>query len=139
MCYNKNIKEMVVNQMDPIVIVPIVIGFTILLAIIMFGPVRKSMMSSMLKQQKELFDNHSDKLEGMMSSMLKTKKKILDNNADDIAYINQKEAELKSGGVRTTAKAVKEGLTGVESVFCKHCGASIDSDSKFCKKCGKEQ
>ena len=53
--------------------------------------------------------------------------------------MSQKEAEIKSGGVRTTAKAVKEGLTGVESVFCKHCGASIDSDSKFCKKCGKEQ
>ena len=60
-------------------------------------------------------------------------------NADDLAYMSQKEAEIKSGGVRTTAKAVKEGLTGVESVFCKHCGASIDSDSKFCKKCGKEQ
>ena len=24
-------------------------------------------------------------------------------------------------------------------VYCKHCGASIDADSKFCKICGKEQ
>ena len=125
--------------MDPIVVVPIVIGFTIILAFIMFGPVRKSMMNSLLKQQKELFDNHSDKLESMMSSMLKTKKRILDNNADDIAYINQKEAELKSGGIRTAAKAVKDGFTDADVVFCKHCGVSIDSDSKFCKKCGKKQ
>ena len=64
---------------------------------------------------------------------------LMEQNNNDLAYMSQKEAEIKSGGVRTTAKAVKEGLTGVESVFCKHCGASIDSDSKFCKKCGKEQ
>lgn len=24
-------------------------------------------------------------------------------------------------------------------MYCKHCGAQIDSDSKFCKVCGKEQ
>ena len=26
-----------------------------------------------------------------------------------------------------------------ETIFCKHCGAKIDADSKFCKSCGKEQ
>lgn len=103
------------------------------------GGLHGNMMDSLMNQQQKMLERNSDKLEGMMSSMIKTRKKILDENADDLAYMSQKEAEIKSGGVRTTAKAVKEGLTGVESVFCKHCGASIDSDSKFCKKCGKEQ
>lgn len=103
------------------------------------GRLHGNMMANLIDEQQKMLEKNSDKLEGLMSTAIKTRKKILDENADDLAYINQKEAELKSGGVRTTAKAVKEGLTGVESVFCKHCGASIDSDSKFCKKCGKEQ
>ena len=36
------------------------------------------------------------------------------------------------------AEAVKDGFVGDKILF-KHCGASIDSDSKFCSKCGKEQ
>ena len=125
--------------MDPIVVVFIVIVVVVIVALIAFGPVRKNMMNSLLDQQKDLLDKNSDKLESMMSSMLQTKKRILENNAEDIAYINQKEAELKSSGVRTTAKAIKDGFTDNDSIFCKHCGSSIDSDSKFCKKCGKEQ
>ena len=103
------------------------------------GGLHGNMMANLIDEQQKMLEKNSDKLEGLMSTAIKTRKKILDENADDLAYLSQKEAELKSGGVRTTAKAVKEGLTGVESVFCKHCGASIDSDSKFCKKCGKEQ
>ena len=37
------------------------------------------------------------------------------------------------------AKGVKEGVADGETMFCKHCGALIDADSKFCNKCGKEQ
>ena len=36
------------------------------------------------------------------------------------------------------AKGFKEGLTDDNRVYCKHCGAQIDSDSNFCKKCGKK-
>ena len=37
-------------------------------------------------------------------------------------------------------KKKTEGLTEEESdVYCKHCGASIDSDSTFCKACGRKQ
>jgi len=28
--------------------------------------------------------------------------------------------------------------TAMDKMYCKHCGAQIDSDSKFCKACGKE-
>ena len=37
-----------------------------------------------------------------------------------------------------TARAIKDGFMD-KQIYCKHCGASIDEDSRFCKKCGKEQ
>ena len=37
------------------------------------------------------------------------------------------------------AKGIREGLAEEQTVYCKHCGALIDSDSRFCKSCGKEQ
>ena len=46
-------------------------------------------------------------------------------------------AEIKSDGITTMAKAVKNGIK--ETMFCKHCGAEIERDSKFCKECGKQQ
>lgn len=103
------------------------------------GGLHSNMMDDLLDQHQNLLGNSSAKLENIMSSMIKTKKRILDDNAEDLAYLSQKEAELKSAGVRTTAKAVKDGLTDNDTAFCKHCGISIDNDSKFCKKCGKEQ
>jgi hypothetical protein len=40
--------------------------------------------------------------------------------------------------VKEVFKGIKDDMTG-EVIYCKHCGASIDKDSKFCSKCGKEQ
>lgn len=37
------------------------------------------------------------------------------------------------------AKGIKEGLSEEDTVYCKHCGQLIDSDSRFCKSCGKQQ
>ena len=48
-------------------------------------------------------------------------------------------ADASKEGIKTTTRAIKEGLTEDETVYCKHCGASIDSDSTFCKNCRKEQ
>lgn len=124
---------------DTGVVIFIVFAVVLVVAFLTFGPLRKNMMNNLLKQQKDMLQNNQGTLEELMSTALKTKKNIIDKNSEDIAYINQKEAELKSAGVRTTAKAIKEGFTDSDSVYCKHCGASIDSDSKFCKKCGKEQ
>ena len=42
-------------------------------------------------------------------------------------------------GIKIKAGAVKEGFTGGDTMYCKHCGTSIDSDSRFCKSCGKAQ
>lgn len=127
------------------IIVLVIFAIVIIFFLGMFLGKRKSggfhgnMMSNLMDQQQKMLEKNSGSLEGMMSAMIKTRKKILDENAEDLAYMSQKEAEIKSAGVRTTAKAVKDGLTDNDTAFCKHCGVSIDGDSKFCKKCGKEQ
>ena len=47
-------------------------------------------------------------------------------------------ADATADGLETTVRAIKKGITEEESIFCKHCGAKIDKDSKFCSECGKE-
>ena len=59
-----------------------------------------------------------------------------DEHKDDIKSISDNVAEATKGATKTTARAIKEGLK--DFVYCKHCGAEIDTDSKFCKACGKK-
>ena len=48
-------------------------------------------------------------------------------------------ADATKDGIEITTRAIKDGLTKDERVYCKHCGSLIDKDSKFCKNCGGEQ
>lgn len=73
----------------------------------------------------------------MMRLATKTAKYIQEENKEDLTDIADTGAEIMSGAVKKTAKAVKDGLKGTK--FCKYCGAEIDEDSIFCSKCGKEQ
>ena len=63
---------------------------------------------------------------------------IMEENKDDLSAVATTGAEIASDAVAKTASAVKDGLSE-EKKYCKHCGAKIDSDSKFCSSCGKEQ
>lgn len=74
----------------------------------------------------------------MMSRQIKAQKYMMDEAKEDLKSISDTMAYATKDGVKTTARAIKEGLTE-ESMFCKYCGSEIDSDSRFCKKCGKEQ
>jgi len=67
----------------------------------------------------------------------KTAKYIQQENKEDLTTIASTGAEISSGAITKTAKAIKEGFK--DSIFCKHCGAEIDKDSTFCKECGKKQ
>ncbi len=81
----------------------------------------------------------SPKLRGkMMSKQVKATKYMMDESKGDIKNISNEMAYATKDGIRTTVSAIKEGLSE-NNVYCKHCGASIDADSKFCKSCGKEQ
>ena len=62
---------------------------------------------------------------------------IQSQNKDELSDMVSTAADISSDAITTVAKAVKEGLE--DTMYCKHCGAKIDADSKFCNKCGKDQ
>lgn len=67
----------------------------------------------------------------------KTARYIQSENKEDLTDIANTSADISKDAVKTIVKSVKEGFN--DSIYCKHCGAAIDSDSRFCKSCGKEQ
>lgn len=77
---------------------------------------------------------YSAKIEKMA---IQSKKYIQDSNKENLKDIANLSADISSEAITKVGKSIKEGIK--DKVFCKHCGAEIDSDSKFCKKCGKEQ
>ena len=70
----------------------------------------------------------------MMKMSTKSAKYIQQENKEDLADIAKTHAEIQKEAVKTTAGAVKEGLTDTKS--CKVCGAKVDEDAKFCEYCG---
>ena len=74
-----------------------------------------------------------------MGKQIEATKYMMDDQKENIKDISTNMADATKDGIKTTAKAIKDGLTEEDTVYCKHCGASIDTDSTFCKKCGKEQ
>lgn len=82
----------------------------------------------------------SPKLRGkMMSTQVKATKYMMDESKEDLKSVTDGMAYATKDGIKTTTRAIKEGLMEDNNIYCKHCGSEIDSDSKFCKKCGKEQ
>lgn len=122
-------------------IVPIIIGiiFIFMITMIISPKLRGKMMSRQFKSLRYMMEESEDDLTKLSSTAVEIKKQILDENEDVLTDISHKEAKLKSVGYKSAAKAIKEGLTENDSIYCKHCGSEIDYDSKFCKKCGKEQ
>ena len=123
------------------VIVPIFIGlvFIFMIAMIASPKLRGKMMSRQFKSIRYMMEESQDDLAKLSGTAVELKKQILDENEETLTHIANKEAKIKSVGIKSAAKAIKEGLTELDSIYCKHCGSVIDSDSKFCKKCGKEQ
>ena len=66
----------------------------------------------------------------------KTLRYIQEENKEDLTAIASNSAEIMSDAVSKTAAAIANGVQ--KTMFCKHCGARIDADSKFCSCCGKE-
>ena len=63
---------------------------------------------------------------------------LYDENEDIMSSNERRKANIKKEGIEVTARAIKDGLTS-NKIYCRYCGASIESDSRFCKNCGKEQ
>ena len=121
------------------VIIPVIaIGIMVFTFAMMFSPkLRGKMMAKQVQSLKHMVNATQDDMAELSGAMVKTSKKIIDNNEEDLRHISKKSAEINTIGVETTARAIKRGLTE-ENIYCKYCGASIDSDSVFCNKCGKK-
>ena len=70
---------------------------------------------------------------------IRTQKYIQNENKEDLKDIANTSAEIHAEAVTTITHAAAKGFTQGDTVFCKECGAKIDSDSKFCRHCGTKQ
>jgi len=68
---------------------------------------------------------------------VKSAKYIQKENKEELTDIVSSTADIASEAITKTTKAMNKSLTN--TIYCKHCGAEIDSDSKFCAKCGQPQ
>ena len=78
------------------------------------------------------------RLSKMVDIATKAQNNAINNNEEILRDTANKSADISKDAVKTMAHAIKEGFSSNDTVYCKYCGAEIDSDSKFCKKCGKE-
>ena len=109
--------------------------------------ITSTMMGVQIRGSNRAIDENQDAIENttanIMGSQYRGMSKAVSKNKGDIENVSTTMAKATKKGVKTTTKAVaeglKEGFTGEETIYCKHCGETIDADSKFCKKCGKEQ
>ncbi len=69
----------------------------------------------------------------------KTYQTVLKENYETMQENATHQASINKKAIQTITKTFKEGLSKEETIFCKHCGESIDSESKFCQHCGKQQ
>lgn len=124
-------------------IVPILVFgiFTFVILMIFSPKLRGKMLSNQIKSLKYMTDYSKDDIQNIATTMgdisINSTKSIIDNNEDSLKDIVEKGSDLSSVVVEKTARAIKKGLTE-NSIYCKHCGKTIDADSKFCKSCGKE-
>ncbi len=79
-----------------------------------------------------------NELEKMMEKAIKMEKDLLDKHEDELKELQRKSANIEKEGIEIKAKALKDGLTNNNTLYCKYCGTSIDDDSIYCKKCGKK-
>lgn len=119
------------------------VGFIIFCFVLIFNPkLMGKFVSRRFKANKYMINESKDVMKDLGATMGKVsiaiKKEILEKNEKDLKDIADKGANISKDSVKVIAGAIKEGFTG-NAIFCKHCGSSIDEDSKFCKNCGKEQ
>ena len=68
---------------------------------------------------------------------VRSAKYIQQENREDLKDMAPTSAEISEDAVSTLAAAFRESGRP-DKIFCKHCGAAIDSDSVFCSKCGRK-
>ena len=100
-----------------------------------------------IKTSKYIQESNKEDLTDLMSTGMgigiNATSQAINKNEDDIRNIADKGADIMSGPVETLSRSVgrgfREGYATADTMFCKHCGATIDRDSKFCSECGGQQ
>lgn len=124
------------------VIVPIfiVVVFILVIAQIISPKFRGKLMSRQIKATKYMMDEVKDDLTDLGTTVgnigINAQKDILNQNENTLKDLNKRQANIDKEGIEIRTRAIKDGLTKDEGIYCKHCGTLIDKDSKFCKNCG---
>lgn len=100
-----------------------------------------------IKTSKYIQESNKEDLTDLMSTGMgigiNATSQAINENKDDIRNIADKGADIMSGPVETLSRSAgrgfREGYATADTMFCKHCGATIDRDSKFCSECGGQQ
>ena len=121
------------------VIIPIIAMAILVIVILSFASPKfgGKIMSRQVKSMKYMLDESKNDLTDLAGTTIDIKKNILDKNEEVLRELKTRGANISKDSIEITAKAIKDGLTSTDNIYCKHCGASIDKDSKFCKECGK--
>lgn len=126
------------------IIVPIFIGCTFIFTFVMIlsPKLRGKFMSRQLRATKYMIDESKDDITDIATTasdvLIKAQKNILDENEEVLKDIATRNANISKDSIEITARAIKDGLTK-DTIFCKHCGKTIEEDSKYCKHCGQQQ
>lgn len=129
------------------IVVPVFIGlvFTFMLFMMFSSKFRGRMMSKQVKAMKHMTDYVKDDMTDVLTNLgsisANAQNNIINQNEDKLRNIANKTANISKDAITTTVRAIKDGFTdgNKPTIYCKHCGATIDADSRFCKTCGKEQ
>ena len=68
-----------------------------------------------------------------MSILAKVQNNVMKNNEDILRQNADMNADINKDAIRIMSKAVKEGFSDDNTVYCKNCGQLIDEDSRFYK------
>ena len=131
--------ESIFNIMFIVIPILVLVGFVFTFALILSPKLRGKLMSKQIDATNHMMKYSKNSLSDLAGTALDIKKNILAENEDVLKEMYAKEAEIEKDGIRIKTSAFKEGISGTKTAYCKHCGALIDSDSKFCKSCGKRQ
>ena len=127
------------------VIIPIFafLMFVFVFAMMLSLKLRGRVMSSQIKSMRHMTDMSKEDMQQILSTMgdvtAKSQNDVINNNEEILRDSANRYANINKNAVKTTFSGIGEGMYEESTIFCKHCGESIDEDSTFCKRCGRMQ
>ena len=86
---------------------------------------------------ENVMENRGEQLKDISSAAVRIGTEAITENSGALSALADLAGDAAAKNIGKIAQAVREGGASSQ-VFCKYCGAPVDSDSVFCKKCGKK-